>query len=1305
MAELVATMVVGPLLSIVKAKASSYLLDQYKVMEGMEKQHRILTRKLPAILDVITDAEQAASHREGAKAWLLEVKRVAYEANEVFDEFKYEALRREAKKNGHYTKLGFDVIKLFSTHNRFAFRDKMGKKLCRIVEDIEVLVTEMNTFGFKYQQQVPASMQWRQTDHVIFDPKKIISRSRDQDTKNIVDTLLGQDSNADLTVVPIVGVGGLGKTTLAQLIYNEPEIQKHFELLIWVCVSDSFEVDSLAKKIAEFHPKKSTVEKDSNKGPLDILQEVVSGRRYLLVLDDVWNREPDKWEKLKARLTHGAKGSVVLTTTRDEGVAKIMGAKTYNLAALGDNFIKEIIETRAFSLHKKEQRPGVLINMVDEIVERCRGSPLAATALGSVLCTKTSEEEWKAISSSSNICTEESGILPILKLSYNDLSSEMKLCFAFCAVFPKDYKINVDKLIQLWIAHGFIQDQKEISLETIGKRIFVELASRSFFVDVKQVKTALHQNTCKIHDLMHDVALSIMEKECALASEDPIQIEWLPDTARHLLLSCEEPATTLNDSLAKRSPAIQTLLCDRYVDDSLTYLSKYSSLKALRMLTFSSSFLLKSKHLHHLRYLDLSSSLIKALPEDISILYNLQTLDVSGCSELCRLPRLMKYMTALRHLYTHGCPGMRSMPGDLGKLMSLHTLTCFVAGPTGSECSDVGELQQLNLGGQLELCGLNNVTEVDAKAANLGKKKKLQKLTLEWDTGNKDDARVLESLKPHDGLQFVKIRSYGGATFPTWMAMPRNMAEIHLSGCAKLQWLFSCDTSFTFPNLKEFTLQGLNCLEKWWEISNVEQGEEIIFPQLEKLSIDGCAKLTELPEATLLGESHGTMARSAFPALKILKLRDLKSFHKWEAIEGTQRGPIIFPNLEQLTIDMCPVLTALPEESIDGDKGMARSAFHAFPQLEKLHVRYCGKMKASSVQQKACPKLATKAISPKLSLLNMEGSEEEMFLLVASHMTSLTNLKLKYLGDTETTTAAADRCLKQMVDVMGKGNHNDFPLIDMELTGFKFGVSELCACFVLLQNLCIEECDALVHWPEKEFQNLVSLRSLKIRWCNKLVGYAQAPAAEPSTSSESSCQLLPCLDSLEIQGCESLVEVFELPASLRKIGFSYCNKLKSIFSKRQQQGQSASPNLQGLSPVYSEVPSPSARVELPCLEFVKIRECESLTGVLCLPPSVKDISIWICNELRSVESHSGKMPSLWEKLSIRKCKTLSSLPDGAEAYSYLQELTIQNCPGIKRLPTCLQQRLSSLKKKELDARYQEPSLFKPKTWRNAIRRD
>uniref|UniRef100_A0A453T920 NB-ARC domain-containing protein n=1 Tax=Aegilops tauschii subsp. strangulata TaxID=200361 RepID=A0A453T920_AEGTS len=739
-ATVVVNIVVGPLVKIVLEKASNYLLDKYKVMKGMEEQHEILKRRLPAILDVIADAEQAAAHREGAAAWLQAIKKVTYQANEVFDEFKYEALRRKAKKEGHYKELGFSVVKLFPTHNRFIFRNRMGRKLRKIVRAIEVLVAEMKDFDFKHQQPLRAYNQWRQKDHDIFDPEKITSRSRAKDKKKLVDILVGQANNADLTVVPIVGMGGLGKTTLAQLVYNDTEIQKHFNLLLWVCVSDNFDVDSLAKSIVEAALEKNGAEAATSmrtKTPLDGLQNVVSGQRYLLVLDDVWTREVHKWEQLKACLERGGMGSVVLTTTRDKGVAEIVGTvEAYNLGALDGQYIKEIIETMSFSCLKKgEERPAVLMNMVDEIVERCSGSPLAAMALGSVLRNKTSEEEWKDVSSRSNICTVESGILPILKLSYNDLPPQMKQCFAFCAIFPKDYEINVDKLIQLWIAHGFIIQEKQVRLENIGKQIFNELVSRSFFQDVKQVQTTIGEieqdgacyvrSTCKIHDLMHDVALSVMENECALATEDPV-----PDTARHLFLSCKEPARKLNSSLKNSSSAIQTLLCDSFMSRSLHHLAKYSSLQALQ-LRLLGSFPLKPKHLHHLRYLDLSRSLIKALPEDMSILYNLQTLNLSGCVSLRELPRQMKYMAALRHLYTHGCPELKGMPRDLRKLTSLQTLTCFVAG-SGSNCSNVGELGNLNLGGQLELHHLENVTEEAAKAANLVMKKEVTELTLKW---------------------------------------------------------------------------------------------------------------------------------------------------------------------------------------------------------------------------------------------------------------------------------------------------------------------------------------------------------------------------------------------------------------------------------------------------------------------------------------------------------------------------------------------------------------------------------------------
>jgi hypothetical protein len=284
MAEVRATMVVGPLVSMVKEKASSYLLDQYKVMEGMEEQHEVLKRKLLHILDVITDAEeQAAAKREGAKAWLEKVRKVAYQANDVLDEFKYEALRRKAKKEGRYKDFGIDVIKLFPTHNHIVFGCRMTNKLRIILQEIDDLIKEMNDFRFMFKPGPPEPTNYmRQNNSHIIDPVNIAKESRAREKKDVVDRLLAQASSSDLTILPIVGMGGLGKTTLAQLIHNDPEIKKHFQLRLWVCVSDNFEVDSLADRILKENGCKPT-----GCSALENLQNEVSGKRYLLVLDDV----------------------------------------------------------------------------------------------------------------------------------------------------------------------------------------------------------------------------------------------------------------------------------------------------------------------------------------------------------------------------------------------------------------------------------------------------------------------------------------------------------------------------------------------------------------------------------------------------------------------------------------------------------------------------------------------------------------------------------------------------------------------------------------------------------------------------------------------------------------------------------------------------------------------------------------------------------------------------------------------------------------------------------------------------------
>ena len=296
--------------------------------------------------------------------------------------------------------------------------------------------------------------------------------------------------------------------------------------------------------------------------------------RYLLVLDDVWNKDVDKWGKLKACLNQGGVGSAILTTTRDKEIAEFMGTvannsswknKYHDVAILDIEFIHEIIETRAFGLQKT--KPEELVKLVGPIAERCVGSPLAAKALGSVLCNKTTKEEWEDILHRSRICDDETGILPILKLSYNDLPTDMKQCFAFCAMYPKDYQIDVEELIQLWMANGYISDQNKVPAETMGKRIVNEMVSRSFFQYEEQRRIGYSSTTfVKIHDLMHDVALSASEKECVCIIDEFIQSgEMVPSAARHIQFQRSTNKKELNflfGTTREMFPPIQTMIFD-----------------------------------------------------------------------------------------------------------------------------------------------------------------------------------------------------------------------------------------------------------------------------------------------------------------------------------------------------------------------------------------------------------------------------------------------------------------------------------------------------------------------------------------------------------------------------------------------------------------------------------------------------------------------------------------------------------------------------------------------------------------------
>ncbi|XP_020187354.1 disease resistance protein RGA2 [Aegilops tauschii subsp. strangulata] len=1196
---------VGPLISMLKDKVSSYLLERYKVMDGMEEQCEILERKLPAILNIIEDAEEQGAYRSGVSAWLKALKKVACEANDIFDEFKYEVLRRDAKDKGHYKKLGFDIVSLFPAHSPIIFRYRMGKKLRRIVRIIEVLFTEMNELGLKHLQQAPPSKQWRSTDSIILDSEKdIVSRSRDEEKKKIVSILVNQASDRDLIVLPIVGMGGLGKTTFAQLVYNDPAIKEYFQLRRWCCVSDDFDVVKIANSICQ------DSESDRDKA-LQNLQNEVSGKRYLIVLDDVWNEDADKWKKLRTCLKHCGKGSAVLTTTRNEKVAQSMKMcvdYSHNLEKLHKVFLKEIFENRAFCSQKIDA--SEISNMVEQILHRCGGSPLAAKAFGSMLSTKTSIKEWTDVLTRSNSCNEKTDTLLILKLSYEDLPLHLKQCFAFCAVFPKDYEIDVEILIQLWMAHDFIPLKEDDNLEKVGREIFDELTWRSFFQDVKQTPPQREQSelrsrtVCKIHDLMHDVALCVMGKDCLTIVGRPNQKELLSaGPARHLFLSSRVIGTLLDDHLKKQSPALQTLLYT-YIRPlgPVPHLSKYSHLRALQLFELR-KLPLRPRHLQHLRYLDLSNNeLIKELPKEISVLYNLQTLKVCNCKRLCRLPKDMKYMTNLRHLYASGCTSLECMPPDLGQLTSLQTLTYFVVG-SGPGCSTIRELCGLNLGGELELSCLEYVTEEHAKASSLGNKEELTHLSLKWSDDSIEELdqhrNVLDALKPHAALEFLGIYSYRGTAFPTWMTSHtflQHLTELHLDGCTmceqfpqfgqfkalevlvlkrlnRLQILCGSNSSAAFPALKDLRIENLEIFEGWV----ATEQEESTFPLLENVRIENCPKLTTLPEAT---------------RLKVLELEEDKPQLSLSILKSRYMS-----YLSELFLSVCDT-EATPTPKIDQDPEVS---------LSRMVLTGCSFLFPSSPLQ---PAVGVWKWFGQLVRLDIDSCDT-LISWPEEELRSLVSLKILVIKNCSELIGLAE--------VKGCCTRGSLPNLTELAIVHCVNLTELFVLPPSLTSLTLEECHSV------EFILGQGDATASSEHCNDL-----ASNNMPEQSPPPKVNPLLCLKYLIIQSCNKIRSVPGPLDTLTNLNIGDCSGLESLDSLGDL------PLLQALSLVDCKnlASVPGSNGNYSALEKIMIRYCPAIN----MRPLYGHLQRR-CNSLEYKDlSHAGssnpiKGPKLWEPKS------------------------------------------------------------------------
>uniref|UniRef100_A0A803P6P2 NB-ARC domain-containing protein n=1 Tax=Cannabis sativa TaxID=3483 RepID=A0A803P6P2_CANSA len=856
--------------------------------------------------------------------------------------------------------------------------------------------------------RVAANVECRQTHSFV--PQDMVV-GRDEEKQEIIAELLKENHEKEeekVMVIPIVGSGGLGKTTLAQLIFNDQEVESHFDLKIWL----GFEQMIL------------------------VLRQEIQEKRYLLILDDVWNDDEDKWKELLSLLSDAADGSRIVVTTRSRKVAEITGLRhLYELKMLAEDHSWLLFLKVAFVQGGEHPTKPEIVEIGKEIVRKCGGVPLVIRTIGSILFSQNPEKEWKSFYDKEllMILEKESDVLATLRLSYDHLPSPLKDCFAYCAIFPKDYEFDVDTLISLWMSQGFIGQDWEYhilgkELDKLGYDYFMDLLGRSFFQETKKDEFG-KITKCKMQNSMHDLARIVAEKNVyaslGLKEEEDFDGSLL---LRHVSFDFHlDSSWQIPISLAK-SKHIRSLILPRQFRWAIEGRSSESicdvilKFKWLRMLDLHNSgikVLPKSiGELVCLGYLDLSQNVnIKSLPSSISRLKNLQTLKLNHCSDLQTLPQGITMLHKLRILENESCYCLTHMPLGLHRLHKLRRLSKFVLSKSTNSSSiskKSGKLDELcfldDLRGKLKIKNLSSPTCDKTEKANLEKKEDLVSLILIWDVNAVVDEanceKALEDLKPHSNLRELSISSYGGSKFSSWLPLLINLVKLSISRCNKCQCLPQLDllpklevlvveesmkleyilektSKQSFQSLKELRLTNLPALSRWWKRASKKVKEHSKFPCLSKLVVEDCPFLTSMPMFPCLKELLVLKNTSWEPLKKTMLAKvkkPIRTTSEFEASSSSTTSSTVAPLSELRTLqvinmsngdpNMWQSLPSLHSVMLDHlvDINSEFEGLRKLTSLQQLHIRRCESLEEipswisdskslKTISIKLCPKL------------------------------------------------------------------------------------------------------------------------------------------------------------------------------------------------------------------------------------------------------------------------------------------------------------------------------------------------------------
>ncbi|XP_058222894.1 putative disease resistance RPP13-like protein 1 [Rhododendron vialii] len=1232
-----------------------------------EKIDALLTKwstMLEQIDAMLADAEekQTRTNQRGIQRWLEDLEDLAYDLDDMLDEFSTEALRQQVLKKesrGSTSKVRALIPTCCTRFNPstlvsdFRMRSKMDEMTMRL-KDLFDRRTGLHLQIVGAGHSAGRSPQIPPTSSLMHETRLY---GRDGDQKAIIELLLrDQLSDVKVDVVPIVGMGGVGKTTLAQMVYNHEMVERHFEIKVWVCVSEKFDIMGVTTAILESIATHTRDYKTLNEVQVQ-LKKALDGKKFLIVLDDVWNKNYGDWRCLKSPFNVGALGSKVIVTTRNRDVAFMMaGTDTYHhpLKELSEDDCWSVFTEHAFENRNIDESPN-LVSLGRKIVKKCGGLPLAARTLGGLLRCKLRDDEWEDVLNSKmwELSDKESDILPALRLSYYHLPSHLKKCFGYCSVLPKDYEFEEKELVFWWMAEGLIQKPTgHKQMEDLGCEYFRELLSRSLFQP-----SSSGFSLFVMHDLINDLA-QFVARRTYFRLDDKLQNnkdDKNITNARHSSYLRGYCDGIKRFEAFRKAKNLRSFLPFGLGDRGTNYGSSFltsdvplhllPSLSRLRVLSLRRYRIYELSNsignMKHVRFLDLSCALIATLPESISTLYNLQTLILRNCKNLSKLPTNTSNLINLRHLDLTGADSLQEMPPKIGELTCLQTLSNFVI--SQDEGSTINELENLiHLRGTLCISGLENVADaLDASMANLKDKQGLDVLLMKWSNISDNscngsvESKVFDLLRPHNKLKELTIIGYHGLTFPTWVgnSLFCNMVSLKFQNCEKCICLPPLGQ---LSSLKELHIQGMKTLQ------NIG------------------------PEFYGFGCSH------PFPDLEFLTFEDMPKWKDWSPFE-VEVGAQAFSRLSELSIKRCPkLLGKLPEN---------------LPRLKKLEI-------------KECPLLVF-AWAPSPTELNQVRNTLHFKALISLSLTHvlIPDSRNPEVGNEATLENARYSHLSSLISLTVENIQGLRCLPGWFLQGLTG-----------LQELFIRGCQELTSlWKNdvRRRHRLPALRRLEIKKCPQLISFCEEDENEENEEGlqqHEELHYLMMLEHLEITYCEKLER---LPRGLHNL--KYLQDL-IIFD---------CPCL--ISFPKEGLPSTLTTLRIrDCVALRSVPECPSLTYLSCsktgLPPTLKSLWLYNCRNLESVLAEEGmkiNCPSL-EYVSINSCKSLKSLPDlmqnnynggflrnlrqwkiydcdnlecipeGWFTATNLRELEIYRCKKLKGPPYRVYKNLTSLQKLSVD---------------------